>query len=66
MKENLYDNMVRFLREHPSPLKTRCIADAFGLSVYSARYYLLELQSLGLVSSEGGGRGYSIRWRLVQ
>ncbi|MFM5219604.1 FaeA/PapI family transcriptional regulator [Aeromonas hydrophila] len=60
--------ILAFLRnEHAdiNPIKTRRIADAIGISVYSARYYLLQLQKMQCVRQEHVSRGSSARWTLL-
>ncbi|HHQ4530926.1 TPA: FaeA/PapI family transcriptional regulator [Aeromonas hydrophila] len=55
------------LRQHADiePITTRQVADAFGISVYSARYYLLQLEKQRYVSKESVARGAISRWTLL-
>ncbi|MFB2866075.1 FaeA/PapI family transcriptional regulator [Aeromonas sp. MdU4] len=63
-----YQAVLTFLRhEHADvePVKTRQVADALGISAYSARYRLLHLQKQRLVLRDRERRGSASRWSLV-
>ncbi|HAO6705537.1 TPA: hypothetical protein IQM31_002581 [Escherichia coli] len=65
---NIYEEIIRFMEEsnaYASPLKTREIADGCSLSVYSARYYLQELNRQHIVEPVRSGKGSAIYWYLV-
>lgn len=69
MSENLVEKILLYMQTSGAdimPLKTRTIADAMGISVYRARYYLYELQSQALIESDNAGRGQSLHWRLIR
>ncbi|WP_413796232.1 FaeA/PapI family transcriptional regulator [Aeromonas dhakensis] len=67
-RKQRHQEILAFLyNEHADiePIKTRRIADAIGISVYSARYYLLQLQNQQCVRQEHVSRGSSARWTLL-
>lgn len=63
-----YEKIIRFMEERNasvSPLKTREIADAAGLTRYQTREYLAVLQSSGVVEKVNFGKGGAGQWRLL-
>lgn len=47
------------------PVKTRQVAEAVGVSVYTARYHLMRLLHQQCVSRGAAARGKATRWRLL-
>ncbi len=56
------NSILSFLLEKEDFQKTADIADHFGLSVYQARHYLMELKKEGKVKRSPLRRGSSVLW----